>query len=114
MMASPVHDRRNHPRYSATAECRVLRTNAIPVQTVDADLIQVAPQGVRLILSTPLIAGERLELEIQETPGGSILVAAEVQWIDRTPDNDWLVGCGLRYELTRTQLADLRGLLQTL
>jgi hypothetical protein len=111
MAPAMLLERRNHPRYPATAECRIRRTNAIPVETVTGDLVEVAPQGARLILATPLIAGERLEIELVDASCGPILVAAEAQWIDRTPEGAWLVGCGLRCELTRAQLTELRGLL---
>lgn len=104
-------ERRNHPRYAASAAARIVRTNAIPVETVSGDIVQVAPRGIRMIVAVPLIAGERLELQINDAPCGSILVTAEVQWIDRSDDGNWLVGCGLGYELSRTQLADLRGLI---
>lgn len=105
-------ERRNHPRYATSAETRIVRTNAIPIETVTGDIVQVAPQGVRMNVAVPLIAGERLELQITDAPGGPILVTAEVQWIDRSDDGNWLVGCGLGYELSRTQLADLRGLIE--
>ncbi len=108
-MSSVLNDRRTHPRYEALALVRARRVNAIPVVMVEASLVQVAPQGIRITVDGPLIAGELLELEILHPEVASIFITAEVQWVERSEEAGWLVGCGLRGELTRDQMVGLRG-----
>ena len=108
-MSSVLNDRRTHPRYEALALVRARRVNAIPVVMVEASLVQVAPQGIRITVDGPLIAGELLEREILHPEVASIFITAEVQWVERSEEAGWLVGCGLRGELTRDQMVSLRG-----
>lgn len=105
-----VEDRRDTPRLTAQIDIRFMRADS-PGDILYGQLLQASPTGVRLLLDTPVVADERLLIEVRFEQTCFNLTAI-ARWIEIASNSWFRVGCELSVELTSKQLRTLKKILE--
>lgn len=90
-------------------ESFVLRNSVSPPQTIDAELLDISREGVKLALQTPLAFEEVFQLQlVNQVIGLELLETARVRWIREASESESLiVGCSIEDEIPDEILEDL-------
>lgn len=104
-----AEDRRDTPRLNTQVDIRFMRADA-PGEILYGQLLQASPTGVRLLLDTPVVADERLLIEVRFEQTCFNLTAI-ARWIEIASNSWFQVGCELSVELTSKQLRTLKKIL---
>ena len=105
-----IADRRADERMPHDASVRLLTSTGTGQRVISGGLQDASAGGLRLHLTQPLQAGERLLLEVRHGSQVLLGVSVEVVWCEATADECWLAGCNLSRPLRPRQLKMLEEL----
>lgn len=102
-----VADRRQSLRSTVDCQIRLLSAKA-PSQIVQGSLFDVSASGMRLVLSQPVLVGEKLLIEARRASRVVCNVIVRVIWVEAGTAHQCNVGCESVAELSLRQLNQLK------
>lgn len=103
-------ERRDSPRFSASAAVRFLRATADGPEVIDGEVMDASLTGMRVILDQPIRKNEQLLVEVISDFHGSFNVTAQIMWFEQTPEDCYIAGCEFCTILSLKQRAQLQRL----
>ena len=103
-------ERRHESRFetSSRPSIRVHIQRSQPVETLQAELINLSPSGAKISLSTVLRFSEVVRLRIQiPRLGINVDVNSAVRWVRPAHDNQWIFGCSFAHDIAESVLDQL-------
>ena len=106
------NERRGYQRIKVTTEVSLLRSgNASGREPLNGILYDVSPNGIRILIDTPLSVGESLLVEVHNNDEHLLNSTTKVIWQEQESSGKYSTGCELCVLLTEKQEKTLKEIL---